>query len=54
VNAHDILPAFQTILHDAFRPRAAVTGGLLAAFIWGIRRASFSNEAGIGSAPIAL
>lgn len=53
VNAHDILPAFQTILHDAFRPRAAVTGGLLAAFIWGIRRASFSNEAGIGSAPIA-
>jgi AGCS family alanine or glycine:cation symporter len=30
-----------------------VTGGLLAAFVWGMRRATFSNEAGIGSAPIA-
>lgn len=52
-NANDILPALQMILHDAFQPRAAVTGGLLAAFIWGMRRATFSNEAGIGSAPIA-
>jgi alanine or glycine:cation symporter, AGCS family len=26
---------------------------LVAAFIWGMRRATFSNEAGIGSAPIA-
>jgi AGCS family alanine or glycine:cation symporter len=53
VNAGDILPALQMILHDAFQPRAAVTGGILAAFIWGMRRATFSNEAGIGSAPIA-
>lgn len=52
-NASDILPAIQMIIHDAFRPRAAVTGGILAAFIWGMRRATFSNEAGIGSAPIA-
>ena len=30
-----------------------MTGGILAAFVWGMRRATFSNEAGIGSAPIA-
>ncbi|MBN8457636.1 MAG: alanine:cation symporter family protein [Verrucomicrobia bacterium] len=53
VNANDILPALQLIISEAFHPRAAVTGGLLAAFIWGMRRATFSNEAGIGSAPIA-
>ena len=53
VNAQEILPALQLIVTEAFHPRAAVTGGLLAAFIWGMRRATFSNEAGIGSAPIA-
>lgn len=53
VNASHIFPAFQMIISEAFQPRAAITGGLLAAFIWGMRRATFSNEAGIGSAPIA-
>jgi AGCS family alanine or glycine:cation symporter len=53
VNAHDILPALGRIMTEAFHPRAAVIGGLLSAFIWGMRRATFSNEAGIGSAPIA-
>ena len=53
VNADRIFPAIQMIMHEAFNPRAAVTGGFLAAFIWGIRRATFSNEAGIGSAAIA-
>lgn len=53
VNAAEILPALRMIVSEAFHPRAAVTGGLLAAFIWGMRRATFSNEAGIGSAPIA-
>lgn len=53
VNANDIFPALKLIISEAFQPRAAVTGGLLAAFIWGMRRATFSNEAGIGSAPIA-
>lgn len=52
-NAAEILPALQLILTEAFQPRAAVTADILAAFIWGMRRASFSNEAGIGSAPIA-
>lgn len=53
VNAHDILPALKMIVTEAFQPRAAIVGGLLSAFIWGMRRATFSNEAGIGSAPIA-
>lgn len=53
VNASHIVPALQMIMKEAFEPRAAITGGLVAAFIWGMRRATFSNEAGIGSAPIA-
>lgn len=53
VNAANILPALGMIVTEAFEPRAAITGGALSAFIWGMRRASFSNEAGIGSAPIA-
>lgn len=52
-NAEHVPAALQMILSEAFHPRAAVTGGILGAFIWGIRRATFSNEAGIGSAPIA-
>jgi alanine or glycine:cation symporter, AGCS family len=53
INASHIPEAIREIVTEAFKPRAAVTGGLLAAFIWGMRRATFSNEAGIGSAPIA-
>lgn len=53
VNANHIPVALQEIVTEAFTPRAAVGGGILAAFIWGMRRATFSNEAGIGSAPIA-
>ena len=45
--------AISMIMSEAFTPRATVTGGALAALIWGMRRATFSNEAGIGSAPIA-
>jgi len=53
VNAGHIPVAIQEIMREAFTPRAAVGGGMLAVFIWGMRRATFSNEAGIGSAPIA-
>jgi AGCS family alanine or glycine:cation symporter len=52
-NAGHVPEALAMIITEAFHPRAAVTGGLLAAFVWGMRRATFSNEAGIGSAPIA-
>ena len=53
VNFTAIPQALATIVTEAFNPRPAVTGGILAAIIWGMRRATFSNEAGIGSAPIA-
>jgi AGCS family alanine or glycine:cation symporter len=52
-NFGHIPDALRMIVTEAFQPRAAVTGGILAAFIWGMRRATFSNEAGIGSSPIA-
>lgn len=52
-HASRIPAALTEIITQAFQPRQAVIGGALAAFIWGMRRATFSNEAGIGSAPIA-
>jgi alanine or glycine:cation symporter, AGCS family len=53
VHFGQIPDALAMIWREAFTPRAAITGGLVSAFIWGMRRATFSNEAGIGSAPIA-
>jgi len=53
VNFTAIPQAIGIIISEAFNPRPAITGGILAAIIWGMRRATFSNEAGIGSAPIA-
>ncbi|MEE1928126.1 alanine/glycine:cation symporter family protein [Streptomyces sp. TRM 70351] len=44
--------ALGTIFSEAFNPQG-VAGGLLGALIVGFQRAAFSNEAGIGSAPIA-
>lgn len=44
--------AFATIVGSAFS-NEAVTGGLIGVLIQGVRRAAFSNEAGLGSAPIA-
>tara|TARA_R110000850_G_scaffold19988_1_gene59802 strand:- start:118 stop:1851 length:1734 start_codon:yes stop_codon:yes gene_type:complete len=51
-NLGDVIPAFGTIFSSAFS-NEAVTGGLIGVLIQGIRRAAFSNEAGLGSAPIA-
>ncbi len=51
-NLGEVLPACGTILSSAFS-NEAVTGGLIGVLIQGIRRAAFSNEAGLGSAPIA-
>ena len=48
----EIPAAFKTIIVEAFSP-TAVGGGLVGVLIQGIRRAAFSNEAGLGSAPIA-
>ncbi|MGW0466515.1 alanine/glycine:cation symporter family protein [Streptomyces sp. NPDC003027] len=44
--------AVVTIIEGAFNPQG-VAGGVLGALIIGFKRAAFSNEAGLGSAPIA-
>lgn len=50
----DQLPAaFSVIFSDAFSGHAAAGGSLGALVIIGVRRAIFSNESGLGSAPIA-
>ncbi|MFF9070158.1 alanine/glycine:cation symporter family protein [Streptomyces sp. NPDC014891] len=52
VNASAIPSAISTIIEGAFNPEG-VAGGVLGALIIGFKRAAFSNEAGLGSAPIA-
>ncbi len=52
MNLTAIGPAFRAIFVEAFSPQAAF-GGLIGVLILGIRRAAFSNEAGVGSAAIA-
>lgn len=57
INADFILPALQTIVTLAFQPGAAagglVGGGIMIALHYGVARGLFSNESGMGSAPIA-
>ena len=53
ISNYDQIPsAFSSIFIGAFSPEG-VTGGFMGVLILGFRRAVFSNEAGIGSAPIA-
>ncbi len=52
VNYAQIGDAFRAIFAGAFTP-VGIKGGILGVMVVGIRRASFSNEAGIGSAAIA-
>ncbi len=57
MNAAEIPKAFEMIFTYAFTP-AAATGGFAGAAVWaaiqfGVARGVFSNEAGLGSAPIA-
>ncbi|MGP4114380.1 alanine/glycine:cation symporter family protein [Streptomyces sp. 4N509B] len=51
-NVTEVPDAVGTIVSAAFSPEGVV-GGVIGALIQGFRRAAFSNEAGIGSAPIA-
>ena len=51
-NASQIPTAISAIFAGAFTPEAPV-GGVIGVMVIGIRRAVFSNEAGIGSAAIA-
>jgi AGCS family alanine or glycine:cation symporter len=48
-----ILPSFRLIFTDAFTAESVLGGSLGALVITGVRRAAFSNEAGIGTAPMA-
>ncbi|MDH3581218.1 MAG: sodium:alanine symporter family protein [Hyphomicrobiales bacterium] len=57
INVSEIPAAFGLIFSHAFSP-AAATGGFAGAAVWaairfGVARGVFSNEAGLGSAPIA-
>lgn len=51
-NLGDVPGAVATVVTEAFSPRA-VEGGVVGVIVQGIRRSTFSNEAGIGSAAIA-
>lgn len=51
-HASEIPAAFGAIINGAFSPEG-VGGGIVGVLIQGIRRATFSNEAGVGSAAIA-
>ncbi len=48
-----IIPSFALIFRDAFNAESVLGGSLGALVITGVRRAAFSNEAGIGTAPMA-
>lgn len=52
VNYSHVGPALVEIVNKAFTPSAAY-GGFVGVMMTGIRRAAFSNEAGLGSASIA-
>lgn len=51
MNIHSVPEAMGVILREAFTPTAGLAG-LAGAMLTGIQRASFSNEAGLGSAAI--
>lgn len=57
INYDYIIPAITTICRLAFRPGAAAGGlvgsGIMLAMRYGVARGLFSNESGMGSAPIA-
>ncbi len=52
-NTDQIIPSFLLIFEDAFTGKAVLGGSLGAIIITGVRRAAFSNEAGVGTAPMA-
>ncbi|MGD8743783.1 MAG: sodium:alanine symporter family protein [Granulosicoccaceae bacterium] len=53
MNVTEIPAAFYTIVNMAINPDAALGGGIGAAIQYGVARGVFSNEAGLGSAPMA-
>lgn len=53
INIDHVPATIALILKEAFRPQA-LQGGVFACMFWGFRRAMFSNESGLGTAPIAF
>ncbi len=57
LNIDQLIPSLTLIVREAFNPTAGIAGTGVGVFlvtaVWGIRRGLFSNEAGLGSAPIA-
>jgi alanine or glycine:cation symporter, AGCS family len=53
-HADQVPAAFGTIFHYALNPEAAGAGALGAAIQFGVARALFASETGLGTAPIAL
>ena len=51
-NSTLVLPAIHAIFTEAFNLNTAVTGGFWGLVLLGIRRAVFSNESGVGNAPM--
>jgi len=52
-NVSHILPSLKLIVTDAFTGQAVMGGAVGSLIITGVRRASFSNEAGLGTASMA-
>ncbi len=53
IKSEYILPAFGLIFTDAFSGNAVLGGALGQLIITGVKRGTFSNEAGLGTAPMA-
>ena len=51
-NLDEVIPTFELIFFEAFNFKSAMTGGFWGLVILGVRRAVFSNESGIGNAPM--
>ena len=52
INVDKIIPTFSLIFNEAFNLNAIVSGGFWGLLILGVRRAVFSNESGVGNAPM--
>lgn len=51
-NYNLVFPTFKLIFTEAFNINTVVTGGFWGLIILGVRRAVFSNESGVGNAPM--
>lgn len=52
MNIGEVIPSLTFIIKDAFSAKAALGGAVGAIIVEGAKRAAFSNEAGIGTAPM--